>query len=122
MFQLPGAVNLPNLTPWTNMWRVYPNQGWPSGVFIKIMEKDPVAGNTARLVRIGPGRRTPTFRIPGHTHLFVLQGGAQVTLPGGTTVALKKYDYAYVPAGFALSIANPFRYDGPVMPKSLASY
>ncbi len=115
-FQLPGAVTLPSLLPWTNMWRLYPGGGWPNGVDLKLLETDTRVGNTTRLIRIRPGKRTPVFRIPGHTHLFVLQGGGDISPAGSTTVSLKKNDYAFLPENFVITLSNPKSYAGPGAP------
>ena len=93
------------------MSRLYPGAGWPTGVALKMLDVDPALGTAIRHIRIRAGGRTPVFAIPGHTHLFVLQGKATLAVAGGTTANLNKYDYACLPQNLAVSVAAP--YTGP---------
>ena len=83
------------------------NQGWPSGVDVKILDEDARVGNTSELIRLRPGKATPLFTFSSNTHLFVLEGSAQIQPGGGPQTALKLNWYAFVPKGFAISISNP---------------
>jgi hypothetical protein len=114
LFTLPNAVTLPALLPWANMSTLYPTGSWLPGVDLKMIETDTTLGATIRMIRLRAGAKTPLFNCPGHTHLFVLQGSAQITPVGGATVTMNQNDYAYVPEGFTISLANPAAYTGPV--------
>src|SRR5579864_7920312 len=76
LFEIPNAVMVPSLIPWTSVQALYPSGGWKAGFDSKLLDVDSSAGNTTRMLRLRPGVQTPPFRIPGHTHLYVLQGGA----------------------------------------------
>jgi hypothetical protein len=113
LFQLPNAVKLPSLMAWVGLSEIYPSAGWQWGVDLKMLEIDPAVGSTIRQLRLRPGKQTPLFRIPGHTHLLVLQGGVTITPARSAPIVLKKYDYVYVPQQFAITLSNPIRYEGP---------
>ena len=113
-FHLPGAVLLPSLMPWANLSVLYPGADWASGIDMRMLDQDPAIGDTIRQLRLKPGTQTPLFRIPGHTHLFVLQGSVNITPAGGSTVTMNKYDYAFLPENFAVQLENPAQYEGPV--------
>jgi hypothetical protein len=115
-FQLPGAVVLPSLMPWTHLSLLYPGAGWQSGVDIRMLDQDPAIGDTIRQLRLGPGTQTPPFQIPGHTHLFVLQGNVMILPSGGSPYAMKKYDYAFLPENFSVTLFNPQQQDRPGAP------
>ena len=93
--------------PWTTLVQRYPNQGWPSGLDVKILDEDARVGNTSELIRLRPGKATPLFTFSSNTHLFVLEGSAQIQAAGGPQTALKLNWYAFIPKGFAISISNP---------------
>ena len=80
---------------------------------MKPVDEDPAAGTIVQVIRLRPGKRTPLFRIPGNTHLAVLQGRVEITPAGGSTSTMRQNWYAYVPGGLAFSFANPRVYDGP---------
>jgi hypothetical protein len=113
LFQIPNAVQVPSLIPWTGLQSLYPAGGWPEGIDSKLLEVDSTAGSTTRMLRLRPGKQTPPFRIPGHTHLYVLQGGATITPVGGSALAMKQNDYAFLPEGFTVRLANPYLFDAP---------
>jgi len=106
-FLIPGAVKVPSLMPWSSLSLNYPGAGWPEGIDSKLIDVDPTVGSTVRQVRLRPGKQTPPFRIPGHTHLFVLQGKATISLAGGATFPMRKYDYAFLPENFVVTLADP---------------
>jgi hypothetical protein len=99
--------------PWTNLLTRYPGQGWPEGMDVKILDQDPQLGNTAQLIRLRPSKTTPLFTFTSNTHLFVLEGNAQLQPAGAAVTTLKLNWYAFVPRGFAISISNPRVYSGP---------
>jgi hypothetical protein len=107
LFLIPNAVQVPSLIPWTSMQQLYPGADWREGIDSKLLEIDPTVGSTARMIRLRPGLQTPSFRTPGHTHLYILQGGATITPAGGATFAMKQNDYAFLPEGFTVTLANP---------------
>ena len=111
-FSIPGAVLLPTLITWSNFSALYPGAGWGSGIDMRMLDQDPAVGDTIRQVRLKLGAQTPLFRIPGHTHLFVLQGSVKITPAGGSTFTMNKYDYAFLPENFAVTLANPDSYEG----------
>ena len=66
------------------------------------------------MIRLRPGRQTPPFVIRANTHLAVLQGSVQVRpTSGAAAVTLTPKTYAFIPNGFAISLANPVTYIGP---------
>lgn len=99
--------------PWTNLITRYPNQGWLEGMDVKILDQDPQLGNTSQLIRLRPGKTTPLFTFTSNTHLFILEGSAQLQPAGGAATTLKLNWYAFVPRGFAISLSNPRAYTGP---------
>jgi hypothetical protein len=107
LFSVPGAVKLSTLFPWQNMSVAYPGAGWQEGVDQKVLEIDSSIGVTIRQIRLRPGTHTPPFRFAGHTHLFILQGGVTITPAGGVASPMTKYNYAYLPENFTVSLANP---------------
>lgn len=98
---------------WDPFRRLYPGAGWPDGVDLKHIEEDPAFGNTTRLMRIRPGKRTPPFLIQGTTHVFVLSGNLQIIPAGAAAITLKEKQYAFVPQGFVVRLSNPKTYKGP---------
>lgn len=107
LFLIPNAVQVPSLIPWTSMQQLYPSGNWHEGIDSKLLEVDSTVGSTARMIRLRPGLQTPSFRIPGHTHLYILQGGATITPVGGAAFTMKQNDYAFLPEGFTVTLANP---------------
>ena len=79
----------------------------PKDEHLQFLETDPVHGNTTQQFRMRPGRTTPTFRILGNTHFFVLEGQVTMTpVAGRGPITLKPNDYAYLPDGYAFSLTN----------------
>ncbi len=101
------------LVQWIGWNVTYPNVGWPWGIDSRLIETDAVLGATVRMVRLRPGKKTPTFRIAANTHIAVLSGSVQITPANGKAITLKANQYAFVPNGFAISLANPIAYTGP---------
>jgi len=99
--------------PWLNLLVRYPGQGWPEGMDVKVLDEDPQIGNTSQLIRLRPGKTTPLFTFSSNTHLFVLEGGAQLQSPGVAAASISVNWYAFVPRGFAISLSNPIAYSGP---------
>jgi hypothetical protein len=112
LFLIPNAVIVPSLVPWTGLQLLYPGAGWQPGFDSKLLEVDPGAGNTTRMLRLRPGVQSPPFRIPGHTHLYVLQGGATITPAGGSPLTMRPNDYAFLPESFTVTLSNPQPYGG----------
>lgn len=103
------------LVQWIAWNATYPNVGWPNGVDARLIETDNVLGSTVRMLRLRPGRRTPTFKIPANTHLAVLSGSVQITPSnGGAPLTLTKNQYVFIPNGYAVSLGNPIAYTGPL--------
>ena len=102
------------LIPWVGWYLTYPNAGWPEGIDARLIESDATLGATVRMIRLRPGKLTPTFKINANTHLAVLSGSVQIKpAGGGTPVTLTKSQYAFIPNGFAIALANPIPYTGP---------
>lgn len=99
--------------PWINLQKYYPRQAWPLGVDIKVLDYDPSVGNSAYLIRFRPAAATPVFSFTANTHVFVLQGNAVVQTAGAAPQPFNLNTYAFVPAGYYLSISNPQPYTGP---------
>lgn len=114
LFLTPGLIRLPAFMPWTAMRLASPDPSWRHGVDVKLVDRDLESGNTTRLLRLRPGARTPFFRLEGRTHLYVLQGHIELTPAGAGTIQMPDDHYAHVPDGFAVRIANPRPYDGPL--------
>jgi hypothetical protein len=112
----PGAIRVFSLIPWVNFSSVYAGAGWPAGVDMKLIDDDPKAGDVMRIIRIRPGKTTPTFRLAGHTHVLVLQGSATLTPAGSNPITIKDNDYVFLPENFAVKISNPAQYAGPGAP------
>ncbi|MBI3895863.1 MAG: hypothetical protein HY313_08005 [Acidobacteria bacterium] len=108
-----GLAKLANFIRWVSMRKIYPGSGWPNGVDLKLLEADAAAGSTIRLLRLRPGTKTPLFRVPGHTHLYVLQGQTELAPANSSPVTLKANDYAFLPGNFVVKLSNPKPYDGP---------
>lgn len=102
------------LTPWTELRKIYPNADWPSGVFLKRLDEDSFTTSTIQLLRLRPGRKTPPFRFASRTHLYVLEGSADIAALGGATSRLAPNWHAYLPAGTAIILANPKVVNGPL--------
>jgi hypothetical protein len=100
------------LVPWLGFNDIY-GAGWPQGVDQRLLEQDNLLGSTVRMIRLRPGRQTPAFVIRANTHLAVLQGSVQVRPTSGAAVTLTSKMYAFIPNGFAISLANPVTYSGP---------
>jgi hypothetical protein len=102
------------LIPWVGWYLTYPNAGWPEGIDARLIESDSALGVTVRMIRLRPGKVTPTFTIKANTHLAVLSGSVQLTpAGGGKPLTLTQYQYAFIPNGYAISLANPIPYTGP---------
>jgi hypothetical protein len=102
------------LIPWVGWYLTYPNVGWPEGIDARLIESDSTLGVTVRMIRLRPGKVTPTFTIKANTHLAVLSGSVQIAPAGGAKpVTLTQYQYAFIPNGYAVSLANPIPYTGP---------
>jgi mannose-6-phosphate isomerase-like protein (cupin superfamily) len=114
LFQIPNAVKLPALLPWTNMNTLYPNVGWQPGTDLRLLEADTTVGSTIREMRMRPGAKTPMLSTPGHNHMFILSGSVTITPAGGTPLVLNQNDYVYLPEGFSYTLSNPVAYSGPV--------
>lgn len=111
------------ILPWQGLNQVYPNSGWAQGIDRKLLEEDTELGATWNLIRIRPGRTTPTFEIDANTHFFVLSGRAIITPAGGVPTEIKNPGcqqpcsgniYAFVPPRFAIQLSNPAVYKGPI--------
>ncbi len=101
------------LVPWVGFYQKYPNAGWPQGIDTRVLDADTTLGATVQMIRLRPGKQTPTFKISANTHLAVLSGSVQITPSGGgSTVTLTQNQYAFIPNGFAISLANPIPYTG----------
>lgn len=99
------------ILPWESLRQAYPGAGWSPGIDMKVVEEDTELGSTARILRLRPGRRTPPFRIAANTHIAVLSGSVQIEPMNGSPVTLEKFDYAFIPNGFAITLLNPKRFD-----------
>ena len=123
-----GPLNGPNLTgtqmlldsatfpvevPWRPVYKKYPSQPWKDGFDIKFIETDTTMGSTAQMIRLHVGATTPTFKIDGATHFFIVQGNVNINLAGGQTVPFPNFNYAFIPNGLSFSLSNPRIYDGP---------
>jgi hypothetical protein len=86
---------------------------WQRGIHEQLIEADPALGSTAKLIRLREGRKTPPFIIRANTHLAVLSGSVQIIPASGPAVTLTKDQYAFVPNGYSIVLANPSVYDGP---------
>jgi hypothetical protein len=100
------------LIPWLGFKDLY-GTGWPQGIDQRLLEQDNVLGSTVRMIRLRPGRQTPPFVIRANTHLAVLQGSVQIKPVNGAAVTLNPKMYAFIPNGFAITLANPVTYSGP---------
>jgi hypothetical protein len=112
-YQLTQA-RVPLFFFWKEMRKEYPGQSWPPGVFVKLIEEDVSIPSTVRLLRLRAGAKSPPFRIPARTHVFVLQGSVDIAPVGGATTHMEPHWHAYLPAGMWLTLANPKPYEGPV--------
>ena len=99
------------ILPWQSLRRIHPGVGWADGIDMKMIEEDTELGSTARVLRLRSGRRTPPFRIGANTHLVVLSGSVQIAPMNASPVSLGKFDYAFVPNGFAITLLNPRKFD-----------
>ena len=96
----------PVFEPWQAVGKQFAGN-WLDGIDLKFLERDPVAGSTARQLRMRPGRTTPQFRMRGNTHFYVLQGNITMTpFGGGTPLTFGPNDYAFIPDGYAFSLNN----------------
>ena len=111
----------PFFFPWQNLRRRYPQDAWPDGMDVKVFDQDPRLGNTAMLIRLRPGKVTPLFIFTANTHLFVLEGNAQVRPGNGSPAAFPRYSYSFVPKDLALRIANPRVFALPLRKEGLRS-
>lgn len=102
-----SITKLPLFLLWEPIRKIDPAGGWPAGVDLKLLEHDATIPSTIRLLRLRPGRKTPEFRIAGRTHLFVLEGGAQVSAAGGQSVRIGVNWHVYVPGGTVIRLSNP---------------
>jgi len=110
----PAETFIAALIPWANMRRLYPTGRWPDGVDLKVMDKDAALNSTISLFRLRPGRRTPFFRIPASTHLYVLEGSVVLVVPGAGSFTLMTNQYAFIPHNLVLNLCNPKSYVGPL--------
>jgi len=118
--ELEGFLGVaPFFVPWQNLRRRYPHDAWPDGMDVKVFDQDPQVGNTAMLIRLRPGKVTPLFVFTGNTHLFVLEGNAQLRTGNGLPAAFPLNSYTFVPKDFALRIANPRVFALPLQKESL---
>jgi hypothetical protein len=108
-----GSGLFPALVPWQGMNKLFPGTGWAQGTDVKVLDQDASVSVTARMIRLRPGRKTPPFSITGNTHIIVLQGSVQIGPAGGLAKTLTSNQYAFVPPGFSISLANPAVYTGP---------
>ncbi len=99
------------LIPWVGLSQLYPNTGWEEGIDQKLIDEDTSLGATVRLIRLRPGRKTPIFRIAANTHLAVLSGSVQIAPPNGPGTTLNRFNYAFVPNNFAITLSNPKQFD-----------
>lgn len=106
-------TKLPLFLLWEPVRKIDPAGGWPAGIDLKLLEHDATIPSTIRLLRIRPGRKTPEFRIAARTHLFVLEGGAQITAAGGQSVRIGVNWHVYVPAGTVITLSNPKEFTEP---------
>jgi hypothetical protein len=109
----------PFFVPWQNLRRRYPQDTWPDGLDVKVFDQDRLVGNTAMLIRLRPGKVTPLFIFTGDTHLFVLEGNAQLRPGSNVPVPFPLNSYTFVPKDFALRIANPRVFALPLQKESL---
>ena len=109
----------PFFLPWENLRRRYPQDAWPDGMDVKVIDQDPLLGNTAMLIRLRPGKITPLFIFTGNTHLFVLEGSSQLLPGNGSPAAFPLNSYTFVPKDVALRIANPRVFALPLQKESL---
>jgi hypothetical protein len=100
------------LIPWIELSDIY-GSGWAQGIDQRLIEVDNALGSMVRMIRLRPGRQTPPFVIRANTHIAVLQGGITIRPANGTPVSLTAKQYAFIPNGFAISLANPVTYSGP---------
>jgi hypothetical protein len=100
------------LLPWFSLQRQQPTAGWQQGIDYRLVERDTNLNTTARILRIRPGRTTPLFRLDANTHMVVLSGSVRITPLNGATQVLDRLDYAWVPNGAPVVLANPAPYDG----------
>jgi hypothetical protein len=102
------------LAPWKSLANRYPGDGWQDGIDLKLVEEDTNLGTTIQFLRMRPGRKTPPFRIPANTHLTVLSGSVELTPLNGITWVMKPFQYAFLPNSYAITLANPKQYNGPL--------
>ena len=107
-----GLGRVPFFIPWKRMRRVAPTANWPDGVDLKVLDIDDVEGSTIQMLRLRPGAKTLNFRIAGPTHLFLLQGEAELLVPGGGSFMMNKNFYSFVPANGIVQLSNPRRREG----------
>lgn len=97
--------------PWHPLRRLYPDGRWIPGIFLKTIDVDPVEGDTIVLLRFAPGTQTPSIRIRGDTHVFVLEGRIRVEPAGGTPIQLETDQYVFIPGGLNFRMKNPKEFD-----------
>lgn len=102
------------LVPWNSVAGIYPGGGWQSGIDLKLIEGDANLGTTIQFLRLRAGRKTPPFRIPANTHLVVLSGSVELAPVNGTMSVMKPFQYAFLPNSYAITLANPKQYNGPL--------
>jgi hypothetical protein len=102
--------------PWTQVRKTAGDSRWPAGIELKLLEEDTTIPSTIQLLRVRKGRRSPVFRFPSRTHLYLLQGSADIAPVGGATNHMTSNWHAYLPAGIWFSLSNPVSYDGPGIP------
>lgn len=114
---LLDSATFPVEVPWVPLYKRYPSQPWRNGFDIKFIEQDTTMGSVAQMIRLHVGARTPTFKIDGATHFYIVQGNVDIKLAGGATVPFPTSNYAFVPSGLSFSLSNPRIYDGPTSAK-----
>jgi hypothetical protein len=98
---------IPSFITWNPARVRYPNAAWPDGVFFKVMDEDAEMGSVMQLLRLQPGTSMPRWANTGATHFLVLQGAVDLNVPGQDIVHVGPMQYAFLPPGLAVEVANP---------------
>jgi hypothetical protein len=106
-------ASAPLFVAWEKMRNLYPGRRWQDGIDLKVIDEDPAMGATFRLLRLRPGRATPSFQIDGNTHLFVLEGSVDIQPAGGSVVTVGHKRYAFLERTLPVRLSNPRKYEGP---------
>lgn len=101
------TAQVPAFIPWNAIAKSTGNSRWTDGIDHKIIEVDRAEGTTQQFIRLRPGRTTPTFRISGATHVWGLHGAANLLVNGRPAQRVGESQYAFLPPGTTLRIANP---------------